>query len=616
MILAALFVILVFAIAMTQATQGFFSALIMTVLTVICCAGAVGTHEWIAVNGLAPYWKPDYAHPLALGVTFGLSLLILRLVFDKLIRRSCLLPLWVDRVGGGVCGLITGLIMVGVMATCVQMVPFGGPFLGFQRVPVVERPTGGAPKVPASNAEREMWLTPDRFAMATASLVSGGVFSGERSFFTANPDAVRAIGWTNSPPRGISRLAKPKSINIVRSELVQFVYRQIPGAERERTPTTYEPLEVRGGRDLLMLRVALLKGAKDERNTHAFTLRQFRLVGTSPATGLPEQYHPIAMQQEDASQTTNRHVQYIKSGGADVPVVDDPVTTRGDDEQVEIVFDLPKGFEPEFLEYKRAARVAVPTGAAPAKSAATPPSGADKAEPPPTTPAAPATAAPSGRRSRPTGEAAAPTEQPAGSVPDSGRGGNVRRATAQAGRSIFSDRLPMEMKSYRQVGDTEVSRSTLLHGHVIGEVAQQEAGTDPPITKFEVAEGKRLLQLNTGFLESRSSLGRAVSRAVAVAQNYTVMDDRGAAYPLVGKYAIADVDGTRTIEIQLAPDENALIGGGLRPFDRIKDQHLQGDYQLVMLFYVDPGAKIVSFSTGGDATRRDDLTGEKLQAPP
>src|SRR5574342_1095464 len=98
MILSALFVVRVFAIAVTQAAQGFYSALIMTVLTLICCAAAVGAHDWIAINGLAPYWKPDFAHPLALGVTFGLTLLILRLVFDKLIRRSCLLPSWLDRV--------------------------------------------------------------------------------------------------------------------------------------------------------------------------------------------------------------------------------------------------------------------------------------------------------------------------------------------------------------------------------------------------------------------------------------------------------------------------------------------------------------------------------------
>jgi hypothetical protein len=593
MILSAIFVVLILAIAFTQATHGFFSALMMTVLTICCCAAAFGMHEWLAANALAPYWKPDFAHPLALGVTFGLSLLVLRMVFDKLIRRVLLLPAWMDRLGGGVCGIVTGLVMVGVMAVCVQMLPFGGPFLGYQRVPVVRRGPGAAGKLQADAPQRELWLRPDRFAAATASLVSSGAFGGPRNFFKENPDFVTAAGWVNSAPAGVSRFAKPRSIKIVNTEPVQFLYRQIPGSERERTPTTYEPLDAKGDRELRLVRVGLLQQARDERKTHAFTLRQFRLVGEND--GLPAQYHPIAVQQEDASQTTNRHIRFIKESGGDMPLLDEPMTTRGSDDEVEVVFELPKGFEPSFLEYKRGSRVAVSFDAGRQTR---------RSEP-----AAPAEPTPSGTP--------AAAERPAsGAVPDSGRGGNVRRVTTQAGRSFFGDQLPMELKAYRKAGNTEVSRNTLVHGHLVGEVGQQAAGSDPPVTKFAVPEGKRLLHLNTGFLEARSGLGRALSRAVAIAQNYTVMDDRGNPYPIAGKYAIADVNGTRVVEVQFAPDENALMGGGLGPFERVKDDHLKGDYQLVMLFAVNPGVKIVSFSTGGDATRKDDLTAENLTAPP
>ncbi len=37
--------------------------------------------------------------------------------------------------------------------------------------------------------------------------------------------------------------------------------------------------------------------------------------------------------------------------------------------------------------------------------------------------------------------------------------------------------------------------------------------------------------------------------------------------------------------------------------------------RFALLFLVDPGARITAFSTGGDSTRRDDLTGENLVAP-
>ena len=49
-------------------------------------------------------------------------------------------------------------------------------------------------------------------------------------------------------------------------------------------------------------------------------------------------------------------------------------------------------------------------------------------------------------------------------------------------------------------------------------------------------------------------------------------------------------------------------------FDRIKASDLEGEYVLTFLFLVDPGVKIVSFSTGGDATRSDDLSPDNLVA--
>ena len=618
MLLSLLFLVLLLSIALSQATRGFFSALIMTILTVCCCAAAVTTHEWIAVHALAPYWKPDFAHPLALGVTFGLSLLLLRLVFDRLIRRSCLLPAWVDRVGGGLCGLITAEIMVGVIAVCVQMIPFpDGSVLGYSRVTRVSRHRPAGEQVQSKGeTEEELWLRPDRFAMATASLLSSGILSGQHSFYPDNPDVVQAVGWVNAVPATVSRYAKPKTISVVSTEPVQSVFQIIPGNEKERTPTTYKVIEgvPKGDSELRMVRVQLQAGAKDEHKTHTFTPRQIRVVGRMPDDTF-KQFTPIAIQQEDATQPTNRHIRFIRDRGVDWPIIDETFVPRGDDDQVELVFELPKGFEPSYVEYKRGARAALSFDATMQGRETT---GRSKR-----TDASPSAALKDekrgGRESATSETASAPSTTPtsgtSGSVPDSGRGGNIRRMTTQAGKSKWGDELPVELKAYRQIGDTEITRGKLVNGHLVGEVNAQSAGGDPAVTKFEVPEGKRLLQLNTGFLQARSGLGRAVSQAIAVAQNYTVIADRGNTYPLVGKYAIADVSGTRVIEVQYGTEERGMIGASLGAFNRIKDDHLKGDYQLVLLFLVDPGVRITSFSTGGDATRRDDLTSENLVAP-
>ena len=91
-------------------------------------------------------------------------------------------------------------------------------------------------------------------------------------------------------------------------------------------------------------------------------------------------------------------------------------------------------------------------------------------------------------------------------------------------------------------------------------------------------------------------------------------DAAGNRYKVVGKYAIAPVNGTRMIEVQYFRDPVGSMGG-LGPFDKIKDDDLKGDYEFVLLFLVEPGAEIVSFSSGGSASRRDDLRGEGLVAP-
>jgi len=452
--------------------------------------------------------------------------------------------------------------------------------------------------------------------MATASLLSGGIFSVQRSFYPDNPDVVQAVGWVNAVPATISRYARPKSISIVSTEPVQFIYRMLPGNEKERTATTYEPLgEPKSGIELRMVRVQLTKGAKDERNTHTFTPRQFRVVGRKPGTDIYEQFAPIAIQQEDAAQATNRHLRFIRDRGSDWPIIDETYVPRGDDDQVELVFELPKGFEPSYLEYKRGARAALSFDAAAPGRESTAPSKRSDARPS----AAPKDEKRPGAEPAPSGTAPAPSTPPStgssGSVPDSGRGGNIRRVTTQAGKSFFGEQMPMELKAYKRISDTEITRGKLVNGHLVGEVNAQSAGGDAAVTKFDVPEGKRLLHLNTGFLQARSGLGRAVSQAVAVAQNYTVMADRGNSYPLVGKYAIADVAGTRVIEVQYGSEERGMTGASLGAFNRIKDDHLKGDYQFVLLFLVEPGARIISFSTGGDATRADDLKGENLVAP-
>ena len=66
--------------------------------------------------------------------------------------------------------------------------------------------------------------------------------------------------------------------------------------------------------------------------------------------------------------------------------------------------------------------------------------------------------------------------------------------------------------------------------------------------------------------------------------------------------------------MQYFPGQVGTVGG-VGAFSRIKEDRLGNDGQLVLLFLVEPGVQIVSFSTGGSASRRDDLRSENLTAP-
>lgn len=600
MVISLIFVVLIFAIAYFQASQGWYTAMIMTVLTVCCAAAAFGTYEWVATHFVAPYWKPSFACPIALAAVFGVPLVVLRLVFDRVLRRTCLLPLMLDRIGGGLCGIVTGMIMVGVLATATEMIPFqNGSILGFSRVPVGETVAASADAGVPSADQADLWLVPDRFAAGVATMLSAGVFSGDKKLYQDHPDLISEIGWNNAVHAEVSRYAPPGSISVTGTELIPGIYKVVPSADPKNTPPTYEgPIDPKPGNEFRMVRVKLDAKARDERKSHLFTLRQFRIVGNRPDTSALSQYHAVAIQQEAASDPVNRYIRFIKIGKGDKPVVDELYNPRSGD-TVEVVFEIPKGFQPTILAYKNGAQTPIAfekqaAGGAVGSPTTTPPSGT-----PPTG-----------------GNATAESKPPTGAAREGsgdGKAGNIRGIAAKVGGSFFGDRMPMELTQYR-ASNAEIERGALVGGQLVAEVEKQTGGADPPVSKFAVPEGKRLLQLNVAKLQSRSGLGQAINFAVATVQNYFVQDANGNRYEVVGKYALADVNGTKFIEVQYYSQKTGTIGQ-LGKFDRIKEKELKADDQFVLLFLVDPGTHITKFSTGGEATRADDLTVENLVAP-
>lgn len=617
MLLSILLLLLIIAIVVLQALQGLFSALIMTVLTLCATALAIGWYEYVAIQWVADAWRPNYAYALSLALVFAVPLSILRTLFDQLIKRAPLLPSAVDRVGAGICGLVTAFCVVGVSALTLQLIPFGDNVMGFQRIEtfIIERGEDGKMiDLPPdfTKAEKEIFLTPDRFVVATANLLSEGLFArGDgktHSLIRNNPDMVTTIGWVGSTESEVQRFAPPGSIKIVDTDVLDYTYKSgvSSGQRRGRGDTgpvvNFEPIPPASGKTYRMARVKLEEAARDERKSHLFMLRQFRLVGTEGGSArYNAQYYPIAIQTKDPD-NPDKHERYFRQYGEDWPVTQKLFEPLDDNNEVEIVFEVPNDFAPGYLEYKLAARAAWPDDGASARTSRSTPARTSSAEPPTDNSASTATA--SGRD----------TSAPGDTVPTSGRKGRVRGATTRVGGSRFANTLPLTLKSYSRLKNVEVSRSELQNGHVVAFVDEQEGGNDSEFSTLATPSDKRLLQLNVRNLQARSSYGRALTSAVKTVQNYTVIDDRGNSYRIIGKFAVADVDGREVFELQYFPEQQGTVGG-LGKFDKIQEHHLEHDYELVFLFLVDPGVRLVEFTTGGSASRKDDLSGENLVAP-
>lgn len=633
MLFMLLVVVFLFAVAFFQAMHGFFSALIMMVLTLCSAAVAIGTYEYVANNWTIQLW-PQFAHPLALAGTFGVTLAVMRVIFDQVIKRGNLLPQWLERVGGGLCGLVTGLVITGILGLTINSLPFDrGNFLTYSRINYV------APELPKVDVragqdvpdpipqdpleEQELWLHPDRFAVASGAYLADNIFGvKDKSFRDTHTDLVQRYGWNNAVPLEMQRWAPPGSISLVEGGIKKvprvYVY------NREWQPATDEaskPIEPESGHEFWAVRIQLSSKSKGEYSFNAFTPRQVMLAGRPYAGGPLKQYYPIALEGPDGS---GKHMHTVRYSYGPWRVIDMSFTVpEKNNDQIEVVYDLPQGFRAEYVEYKLDARAPVSfvvgetdpstlAGGSGATSAsgASKPDGADSTQ-------KTADAGGSGA-GQPGGSGAGNNtgggQKPGETVPNSGRGGNVRGVTTRVGKSNFGSQAPFPLRKYTPHKDAEIRAGVLKQGHLVAYADEQEGATGEAVTSFEVPADKRLLQLNVMNLKAGSLYGKVLRQAVVTIQNYFVTDSNGERYQLCGKCAVSIVNGRETLEMQYFPEQAGSIGG-VGPFMSIKERDLDKDDTLILLFLVNPGATIVEFSTGGAATRADDLRAEGLTAP-
>ncbi|MDX2119121.1 MAG: CvpA family protein [Planctomycetota bacterium] len=125
-------------VAYTWMTRGFLSSLLNLLCTVV--AGAIAFAVWEYVGYFLVEQSPTrgftnfigaMAWSLALGGTFAVTLGILRLVTDSIVRNNAPAGKMGDYIGGGICGVFSGLIVSGITIMSIGMLRLDTELVGY-----------------------------------------------------------------------------------------------------------------------------------------------------------------------------------------------------------------------------------------------------------------------------------------------------------------------------------------------------------------------------------------------------------------------------------------------------------------------------------------------------
>ncbi len=599
MILSVISLLMVILVAAFWVYQGLFSALIMLFETIIACMLAFGFYE--AVNSI---WSDsgamrDIGPSLAMMLIFLVSLIVMRIISDRLVTDAVNFPLQIDRAGAGVCGFLTGMIIAGTALVAVQMFPFESSVLGFSRF---ETDRDGRP------VRQSLLIRPDGFTLGMVQGLSNGRFGAGNPFGQAKPDMLADLYWVRSGPQRETGLVVPAGCLAVQAcweirQIQRVEQVGIGGTEMKRTFTAEEPASLR---KFLACRVTLGSGAvfPPDRQEIRFRVSQFRLVGPRPeargrasgslevipACGMSDLYtHKdfgnVKEIQADQARTLVRfgpQTDFVLS-----PTLAKAVLQGEDKYQFDVVFEVPESFEPWYIEFKSGARVEITPDMMKAEAPGATESVTEKM------PAAEPSDQPK-EEEKPPAERKIEVGDP---PPD-----KVHVADAIKERTAVTSELPLVLNARSPSVNNFIRRQKLGPGHFALEVTDKEPPPAYLVSEFEVPVDKRMVQVGAVQNMPQSIYGAALNYAAKVTAQISLKTSDDRQYFAIGVYSAAFVNGRWIYEIQYWPEadipERCLQEPRvLKP--NILKQVKPELQKLGYIFLVDPGVEIVRFSTGG-----------------
>ena len=571
--------VLVAGLTFVHSIFGFYSGLINVFCTIVAGVVALGFAE--ALTGWAASamgLHTAYIGACALIVLFALTLTILRLAADNLIRGNVHVPQWLDWGGAGVCGFVIAQICTGILVLGVMKLPLTGRVLGFERYERVDELQNPEHSERPLFERKSIWTRSDDFTVGLVNLVSSGSLKGGTEFREVYPNYVDAVyfsGNTIQPESTPAPLRDEggdgfKGVNVLKwwttNDPIDVRYRRDKPTEKDKTPN-FKPISgfrPASGLTFLGMRLQLRKAAADrDRKSarHLFRPTMVRLVGKIGER--PVQYTPLVISGAEEKSTIPRLVDY-----------DNNFSITESDPELDVFFEVDPEFKPSFVEYRRYARASM--------------SGKQEE-------GAPQTALAPGAGSA-QADAAAAGGRTVGRVFSSSFGGSG---------------LPFECNAtnLRRTGVT-MEGNELKSGYLFSSVDRLEAkGSDAKAESFYAPDGWRLVQLRYQPKEARTLPGQVLRYVGNALNQYTAEDDEARPYPLAGYYAVATRGNSRYIELIYTGDPTGVGTdldvrfNGMLTFRELTNEEVNADdTQMGLLFLVKPAAVVIRLrNQNGDA---------------
>jgi uncharacterized membrane protein required for colicin V production len=577
----------------TWMIRGFLSSLLNLVCVVVAGAIAFGVWEYVAyflleaspTRGFTNFIG-SMAWTLALGGTFAIALAILRFATDSVVRNNAPTGKMGDYIGGGLCGLLSGVIIAGVSVISLGMLRLDTDMFGARNF--VQYKQGNVVR------ESSMWVPVDSWTAGLYGHLSRCAFASDGDLMLAEeystladlPSTMRmsagdgmARNWMAPGSAKVESRYTVGDGKLPLRELLVHYWADKAGNINKEEPQTVMDIDGKPFEDGATIEgflVTFNAGAKESTAQMVVGNAQVRLAVRDDDGDAKDLYPIAAVVKANAADLQfarfcfNSDKLFVTSAGADATA------------KFGFEFVVPAGYSPKSL-YVKGVRLDVSDDSMKPRLFKTP---RDRDN----------TIVDGSLMGSKTTQTLSGSAAVSSGASDSGSAVTVKTASGGLPEGVrITNQMPFVIQrgSENGIEVLEDKKNTIRSGEMSLDAAMlrqgQSAESNLRIDRLEMSKDVNIVQLDVGPSAATSLLGKSASMAADVAPPFLV-DTNGSQYQAVG-YFYQDGD---VAVIRYTPDD-PIRGRSQLPRSLTRSRN---DQKATFIFRVSAGVKIAEFRLG------------------